>query len=273
MRVHLSGMCAASAALPLLRRTRVPRRLQRTGLRDASEAERLLMPHVLCGPRRLRPPGQGPLCLCRSTNRLPSCTRLPSVRQRPWPQPQSPVRRHHPPAASPVPSEQPMRDARVVLSPWPTHIGVPPPAGVPVDSPVPETPWSRDSVSPQRPSSSTRQVLLPYDFGPSSSSHGEAPTSRGSSAASPVVGAAFLSIDDDHALPDDVAVSSPPLDAESFLIFLPGFPVSPASSSSPPAFVDEAAAVTDKRDEVSEQPDSDNATLQMPPVHTRLIED
>ncbi|KAH8027504.1 hypothetical protein HPB51_007037 [Rhipicephalus microplus] len=177
------------------------------------------------------------------------------------------------PAASLVPFEQPMRDAGVVTFSWPSHIGVPPPAGVPVDSPVPGSPRSPNSALPQRPSSSTRQVLVPYDLGPSSSSHGKAPALRGSSAASPVGDAASPPNDDDHALSDDVAVSTPPLDAGSSPVVLPGSPVSPASSPSPPTSVDEAAVVADERDEVPEQPESDNATLRIPPDHTRLLED
>ncbi|KAL3250677.1 hypothetical protein MRX96_055423 [Rhipicephalus microplus] len=166
-----------------------------------------------------------------------------------------------------------MRDAGVVTFSWPSHIGVPPPAGVPVDSPVPGSPRSPDSASPQRPSSSTRQVLDPYDLGPLSSSHGKAPASRGSSAASPVGDTASLPNDDDHALSDDIVVSTPPLEAGSSPVVLPVSPVSLASSPSPPASVNEAAAVPDERYEVPEQPESDNATLQMPPNHTCLLQD
>ncbi|KAL3192039.1 hypothetical protein MRX96_018158 [Rhipicephalus microplus] len=172
------------------------------------------------------------------------------------------------PATSPAPSEQPLRDAGGTSSPTP-HIGVPTPAGVPVDSPVLVSPRSPDPASPQRPSSSARQVLVPYDFGPSSSSNGASPASRGSSAASPVGDAAFL-LDDDDTISYDVAVSSPPLSAGSSPDVLPGSPVSPASSPSPPASVDEAAA---DPDDVQEQLESDPATLRMPPDHTRLLED
>ncbi|KAL3200317.1 hypothetical protein MRX96_043458 [Rhipicephalus microplus] len=90
----------------------------------------------------------------------------------------------------------------------------------------------------------------------------------------PVGDAAFLTNDNDHnVLSDDVAVSSPPLDAGSSPVVLPGSPVFLASSSSLPATVDAAAAVPDKPDEVPEQPESDNATLQMPPDHIHLLED
>ncbi|KAL3220469.1 hypothetical protein MRX96_029872 [Rhipicephalus microplus] len=126
------------------------------------------------------------------------------------------------PAASPAPSEQPLRDARGTSTPTP-HIGVPTPAGIPVAFPSPRSP---DPASPQRPSSSARQALVPYDFGPSSSSNGASPASRGSSAASPVGDAAFL-LDDDNTISYDVAVSSPPLDAGSSPVVLPGSPVSP----------------------------------------------
>ncbi|KAL3197111.1 hypothetical protein MRX96_044999 [Rhipicephalus microplus] len=151
------------------------------------------------------------------------------------------------------------------------HIGVSTPAGVPVDSPVFESPRSPDPASP-RPSSSARQVLVPYDFGPSSSSNGASPAPRGSSPASPVGDATFFLHDDDeeNTISYDVAVSSPPLDAGSSAVVLPGSPVSPASSPSPPASVDEAAA---DPDDVQEQPESDPATLRMPPDHTRLLED
>ncbi|KAL3217453.1 hypothetical protein MRX96_032367 [Rhipicephalus microplus] len=54
------------------------------------------------------------------------------------------------PAASPVSSEQPKHDAGVTFS-WPPHIGVPTPAGVLVDSPIPGSPLSPDSASQQRP--------------------------------------------------------------------------------------------------------------------------
>ncbi|KAL3205911.1 hypothetical protein MRX96_040591 [Rhipicephalus microplus] len=167
-----------------------------------------------------------------------------------------------------------MCDAGVVTSSGPPHIGVATPTGVTVDSPVPGSPRSPDSASPQRPSSSARQVLVLYDLGPSSSSPGKAPASRGSSAALPVGDAAFLPNDSGHnALSDDVVVSSPPLDAGSSPVVLPWFPGSPASSPSPSASVDEASAVPGAPDEVPEQPYSDNATLQMPPDHTRLLED
>ncbi|KAH8027296.1 hypothetical protein HPB51_004208 [Rhipicephalus microplus] len=147
---------------------------------------------------------------------------------------------------------------------------VPTPAGVPVDLPVLGSPRSPDPASP-RPSSSTRQVLVPYDFGPSSSFNGASPAPRGSSAASPVGDATFiLDDDDDNTISYDVTVSSPPLDAGSSPVVLPGSPVSPASSPSPPASVDEAAA---DPDEVQEQPESDNATLRMPSDHTCLFED
>ncbi|KAH7977208.1 hypothetical protein HPB51_026942 [Rhipicephalus microplus] len=52
------------------------------------------------------------------------------------------------PAASPVASEQPMRDTGNVTSSWPPHIGVVTPAGVSVDSPVPGSPRSPNSASP-----------------------------------------------------------------------------------------------------------------------------
>ncbi|KAL3192057.1 hypothetical protein MRX96_018176 [Rhipicephalus microplus] len=52
--------------------------------------------------------------------------------------------------------------------------------------------------------------------------------------------------------------------------FCPGPQVSPASSPSPPASVDEAAA---DPDEVPEHPENDSSTLQMPLDHTRLLED
>ncbi|KAL3192025.1 hypothetical protein MRX96_018144 [Rhipicephalus microplus] len=174
------------------------------------------------------------------------------------------------PAASPAPSEQPLRDAGGTSSPTP-HIGVPTPTGVPVDSPVLGSSRSPDPASP-RPSSSARQVLVPYDFGPSSSSNGASPALRGSSPASPVGDAAFLLHDDDeeNIISYDVTVSSPPLDAGSSPVVLPGSPVSPASSPSPPASVDEAAA---DPDDVQEHPESDPATLRMPPDHTRLLED
>ncbi|KAL3213453.1 hypothetical protein MRX96_035386 [Rhipicephalus microplus] len=172
------------------------------------------------------------------------------------------------PAASPAPSEQPLRDAGGTSSPTP-YIGVPTPAGVPVASPVLGSPRSPDPASPQRPPSSARHVLVPYDFGPSSSSNGASPAPRGSSAASPVGDAAFL-LDNDDTISYDVAVSSPPLDAGSSLVILPGSPVSSASSPSPPASVDEAAA---DPDDVQERPESDPATLRMPPDHTRLLED
>ncbi|KAL3222923.1 hypothetical protein MRX96_028293 [Rhipicephalus microplus] len=147
---------------------------------------------------------------------------------------------------------------------WSPLIGVPTPAGVTVDSPVPGSPRSPDSASPQRPSSSARQVLVPYDHRPSSSSNGEAPASRGTSAASPVGDAAFLTNDNDHnVLSDDVAVSSPPLDSGSSPVVLPGSPVSLASFPSLPTSVDEAAAVPGEPDKVPEQPESDNATLQI----------
>ncbi|KAL3194562.1 hypothetical protein MRX96_046044, partial [Rhipicephalus microplus] len=121
------------------------------------------------------------------------------------------------------------------------------------------------------PSSSARQALVPYDFGPSSSSYGASPAPRGSSAALPVGDAAFLlDDDDDNTISYDVAVSSAPLDAGSSPVVLPGFPVSPASYPSPPASVDEAAA---DPDEVPEHPETDSATLQMPPDHARLLED
>ncbi|KAL3192033.1 hypothetical protein MRX96_018152 [Rhipicephalus microplus] len=160
------------------------------------------------------------------------------------------------PAASPAPTEQPSRDAGGTSSPTP-HIGVPTPAGVPVDSPILGSPRSPDPASSPRPSSSARQVLVPYDFGPSSSSNGASPATRGSSAASPVGDAAFL-LDDDDTISYDVAVSSPPLDAGSSPVVLPGSPVSPASSPSPPASVDEAAA---DPDEVPEHPENDSTTL------------
>ncbi|KAL3213450.1 hypothetical protein MRX96_035383 [Rhipicephalus microplus] len=172
------------------------------------------------------------------------------------------------PAASPAPSEQPLRDAGGTSSPTP-YIGVPTPAGVPVALPVLGSPRSPDPASPQRTPSSARQVLVPYDFGPSSSSNGASPAPLGSSAASPVGDAAFL-LDDDDTISYDVAVSSPPLDAGSSPVVLPGSPVSSASSSSPPASVDEAAA---DPDDVQERPESDPATLRMPPDHTRLLED
>ncbi|KAH7977148.1 hypothetical protein HPB51_026993 [Rhipicephalus microplus] len=157
------------------------------------------------------------------------------------------------PAASPVASEQPMRDTGNVTSSWPPHIGVVTPAGVFVDSPA-----SPGSIRPRA------FVVIAWRGSPS----------RGSLAALPVGDAAFLPNDDDHnALTDDVAVSSPPLDAKSSPVVLPGSPVSPASSPSPPASVDEASSVPDEPDEVPEQPKSDNATLQMPPDHTRLLED
>ncbi|KAL3192062.1 hypothetical protein MRX96_018181 [Rhipicephalus microplus] len=138
-----------------------------------------------------------------------------------------------------------------------------------MDSPVLGSPRSPDPVSPQRPPSSARQVLVPYDFGPSSSSNGASPASRGSSAASPVGDAAFL-LDDDDTISYDVAVSSPPLDAGSSPVVLPGSPVSSASSPSPPASLDEAAA---DLNEVKEHPETDSTTLQSPPDHTRLLED
>ncbi|KAL3197108.1 hypothetical protein MRX96_044996 [Rhipicephalus microplus] len=167
-------------------------------------------------------------------------------------------------------SEQPLRDAGITSSSSP-HIGVSTPAGVPVDSPVPGSPRSPDPASPQRPSSSARQVLVPYELAPSSSLNGASPASRGSSATSCVGDAAFLLHDDDHnALSDDVAVSSPPLDAGSSPVVLCGSLVSLASSLSPPASVDEAAA---DPDEVLEQPESNSATLQMPTDHTRLLKD
>ncbi|KAL3217446.1 hypothetical protein MRX96_032360 [Rhipicephalus microplus] len=173
------------------------------------------------------------------------------------------------PAASLAPSEQPLRDAGGTSSPTP-HIGVPTPASVSVDSPVVGSPRAPDPASP-RPSSSARQALVPYDFGLSSSSNGASPAPRGSSAASPVRDAAFLLYDDDdNTISYDVAVSSPPLDAGSSPVVLPGSPVSPASSPSPPASVDEVAA---DPDEVQEHPETDSATLQMPPDHTRLLED
>ncbi|KAL3245249.1 hypothetical protein MRX96_047038 [Rhipicephalus microplus] len=173
------------------------------------------------------------------------------------------------PAASPAPSEQPLRDAGGTSSPTP-HIGVPTPAGVSVDSPVIGSPRSPDPASP-RPSSFARQALVPYDFGPSSSSNGASPASCGSSASSPVGDAAFLlDDDDDNTISYDIAVSSPPLDAASSPVVLPGSPVSHASSPSPPASVHEAAA---DPGEVPEHSESDSATLQMPPDHTRLLED
>ncbi|KAL3192082.1 hypothetical protein MRX96_018201 [Rhipicephalus microplus] len=144
------------------------------------------------------------------------------------------------------------------------------PAGVAVDSPVLGSPRSPDPASP-RPSSSARQVLVPYDFGPSSSSNGASSAPRGSSAALPVGDAAFLldDDDDDNTISYDVAVFSPPLDAGSSPVVLPRSPVSPASSPSPPASVDEAAADPDK---VQEHPETDSTTLQVPPDHTRLLE-
>ncbi|KAL3192064.1 hypothetical protein MRX96_018183 [Rhipicephalus microplus] len=171
------------------------------------------------------------------------------------------------PAASPAPSEKPLRDAESTSSPTP-HIGVPTPAGVPANSPVLGSPQSPEPASP-RPPSSARQVLVPYDFGASSSSNGASPAPRGSSAASPVGDAAFL-LDDDDTISYDAAVSSPPLDAGSSPVILPGSPLSPASSPSPPASVDEAAV---DPDEVQEHPETDSTTLQMPPDHTRLLED
>ncbi|KAH8028748.1 hypothetical protein HPB51_018230 [Rhipicephalus microplus] len=252
---RLPGMCAMSARhLPTRHRPRraLRRRQQHPGLRDASGAYRPLMPHLRCGPRRLRPPGRGPLRPRRSPNRLPSCTCRPAVRRRPWARPPSPVRRHHLlPQARPPPCS-PCATPESTSSPTP-HISVPTPAGVPVDSPVLGSPRSPDPASP-RPSSSARQVLVPYDFGPSSSSYGASPAPRGSSAASPVGDAAFL-LDDDNTISYDVAVYSPPLDAGSSPVVLPGSPVSPASSPSPPASVDEAAA---DPDEVPEHPETDS---------------
>ncbi|KAL3197122.1 hypothetical protein MRX96_045008 [Rhipicephalus microplus] len=64
--------------------------------------------------------------------------------------------------------------------------------------------------------------------------------------------------------------SSPLATAE---LVLPGSPVSPASSPSPPASVDEATSVLYGPDEIQQQPESDNATLRMPLDHTRLLED
>ncbi|KAH8027303.1 hypothetical protein HPB51_004215 [Rhipicephalus microplus] len=214
---------------------RVPRRRQQhPGLRDASGAYRPLTPHL------------------RGSSTSVGSASVPGS---PAPSP----------AASPAPSEQPLRDARGTSTPTP-HIGVPTPAGIRVAFPSPRSP---DPASPQRPSSSARQALVPYDFGPSSSSNGASAASRGSSAASPVGDAAFL-LDDDNTISYDVAVSSPPLDAGSSPVVLPGSPVSPASSPSPRASVNEAAA---DPDEVPEHPETDSATLQMPPDHTRLLED
>ncbi|KAL3202984.1 hypothetical protein MRX96_042195 [Rhipicephalus microplus] len=139
---------------------------------------------------------------------------------------------------------------------------VPTPAGVLVDSPVSGSLRGRWVLlrgnDPRRPPG---KCLDPYDLGPSSSSHGEAPASRGSSAALPVGDATYLLNNDNNALSDDVAVSTLPLDAGSSSVVLPGCPVYPASSLSPPASVDEAAAFPDQPDEVPQQPDSDNATL------------
>ncbi|KAH7958128.1 hypothetical protein HPB51_027886 [Rhipicephalus microplus] len=176
------------------------------------------------------------------------------------------------PPDSPVPPEQVMRDARVILPPWPSQLGVPPPAGVPVASPIPRSRRSPDPASPQRPPSYARHDLAPYDSGPSSPAHGEAPASRGSSAASPVADAAYP-LTDDHGLSDDVAVSSPPPVTESSPVVLLGAPVSSASSPSPPASMDEAAVVPDERDDIPEQPESDTATLLLPRDHTHLLED
>ncbi|KAL3203017.1 hypothetical protein MRX96_042228 [Rhipicephalus microplus] len=159
------------------------------------------------------------------------------------------------------------------LVPFAVARGVPLPAGVPVVSPVAASPQSLDPASPQQPPSSNRHDLVHYDYKPSSSSHGEAPASRGSPAASPIGDAAVLSTDDDATLSDDVAVSSPLPDAGSSLVVLPGVPVSPAASSSPPTSKDGAAVVPDKQDDVPEQPYSDAVTLQMPPDHTGLLED
>ncbi|KAL3192027.1 hypothetical protein MRX96_018146 [Rhipicephalus microplus] len=146
--------------------------------------------------RRLRPPGRRPLRPRRSGEPsafvyLSSSGSSTSVGSASVPGSPAPS-----PAASPAPSEQPLRDAGGTSSPTP-HIVVPTPAGVPLDSPVLGSPRSPEPTSPQRPSSSTRQALVPYDFGPSSSSNGASPASRGSSAASPVGDAAFLLDDND----------------------------------------------------------------------------
>ncbi|KAL3192080.1 hypothetical protein MRX96_018199 [Rhipicephalus microplus] len=54
------------------------------------------------------------------------------------------------PAASPAPSEQPLRDAESTSSHTP-HIGVPTPAGVPVDSPILGSSRSPEPASPRPP--------------------------------------------------------------------------------------------------------------------------
>ncbi|KAL3258797.1 hypothetical protein MRX96_046359 [Rhipicephalus microplus] len=269
---RLPGVCATSALHPPTRHRppRVPPRRQRhPGLPDASEAYRLLTPHFRCGPRRLRPPGRGassPASIGEPSAFVYLSSSGSSKSVGSASVPGSPATS---PAASPAPSEQPLRDAGGTSTPTP-HIGVPTPTGVPVDSPVPGSPRSSDPASP-RPSSSARQALVPYDFGPSSSSNGASPAPRGSSAASAIGDAAFLlDDDDDNTLSYDVAVFLPPLDARSSPVVLPGSPVSPASSPSPPASVDEAAA---DPDEELEQPESHSATLQMPLDHTRLLED
>ncbi|KAL3213451.1 hypothetical protein MRX96_035384 [Rhipicephalus microplus] len=131
-------------------------------------------------------------------------------------------------------------------------------------------PRSPDPASPQRPPSSARQVLVPYDFGPSSSSNW-----RVSCPARLVGGFALL------ATPRFYSTTTTPSPTTSRCLrrrSMPGRPRSfcpgprclrPPPRRHPPS-VDEAAA---DPDDVQEQPESDPATLRMPPDHTRLLED
>ncbi|KAL3202995.1 hypothetical protein MRX96_042206 [Rhipicephalus microplus] len=272
VRARLPGMCTTSTALPLLRRPRVPHRLQRPALRDASKAERLLMPHVLCGSRRLRPPGRGlfarvdrrtdslqvrvyqrfvdvrGLGLCpRFASTIPCC--------QPGPFRAAHARRRRRPVFLAVASRgrTALRHSRGFARP---RVITAARFCVAATTLV---------VHQTSPGSLRLQAFVVFAW--------RGPTSRGSSAASSVDDAAFLPNDDDYALSDDIAVSSPPLDAGSFTVVLPGSLVSPISAPSPPASVDEAVAVLDEPDDVPEQPVSDAVTLQMPPDHTRLLED
>ncbi|KAL3197109.1 hypothetical protein MRX96_044997 [Rhipicephalus microplus] len=208
-----------------------------------------------------------------STSSSDTSSSSSAVRRRPWARPPSPVRRHHLLPPSPVPSEQPLRDAGGTSTPTP-HIGVPTPAGVPVGIAVHGSPLWANPASP-RPSLSARQALGPVpnrafvvvEWRVSRLARLVGAFARGD--------AAFFLLheDDDNTLSYDVALSSPPPDAGSSPVVLPESPVSPASFPSPPASVNEAAAVLDEPDEVQEQPESDNVTLRMPPNHTRLLED